>query len=362
MRQNSKQTSPVSESSQKHSASAPVAPSDNRSGERIAKYLARCGIASRRESEKLVEKGRISVYFAESRKKEKITHPSTLIAKTDQVFMDDLPIDPPAMPRLWLYHKPSGLITTHSDPLGRPTIFENLPKELPRVISVGRLDLNSEGLLLLTNDGNLSRELELPDRGWKRIYRVRVFGTINKEALEDLKNGIVVEGVQYKSILVKPEGPLNSGRNTWLTVQLQEGKNREIRRVMQALGLKVNRLIRMAYGPFTLGNLPTGMVQPLTPEEAHHALPSYFPAPNGKTVSAISVPMKQEEAKNIRGKTAHKKENFTKAFHVPDKKNSQKPGKAKFGTVKYDKKEGFTSAKTFTPQKSQKRIKRNFKK
>ncbi|KMQ91171.1 cell division protein [Lasius niger] len=136
--------------------------------------------------------------------------------------MDDLPIDPPATPRLWLYHKPSGLITTHSDPLGRPTIFENLPKDLPRVISIGRLDLNSEGLILLTNDGNLSRELELPDRGWKRIYRVRVFGTIDREALKNLKNGIVVEGVQYKSILAEPEGPINSGRNTWLKVQLLE--------------------------------------------------------------------------------------------------------------------------------------------
>ncbi|QCE34332.1 rRNA pseudouridine synthase [Acetobacteraceae bacterium] len=372
MRQTSKQNSPRPDSLKKHNAlrgSAPNRPplktdSQNISitknaaaqNERIAKYLARCGIASRRESEKLVEAGRISVYFAELRKKERITHPSTLVGKADQVFVDDVPIDPPASPRLWLYHKPAGLITTHSDPLGRPTIFENLPKELPRVISIGRLDLNSEGLLLLTNDGNLSRELELPDRGWKRLYRVRVFGTINPEALKKLADGIVVEGVQYKSIIAEPETSLKTGRNTWLRVQLFEGKNREIRRVMLALGLKVNRLIRLAYGPFSLGELEIGKVHALTPEEVYQALPQYFPAPKHPKTSpqtTENAPNEKREDKNTR-RFSHSKQNAKKQ-NFKEREATSKEQKNFRKSFRFEKKNRKSAEEDFSaPQRERK--------
>ena len=221
--------------------------------ERIAKRMARAGVCSRREAERLIESGRVSVNG------KKIASPALNVNDSDLVMVDGRAIEDKQPARLFRYHKPSGLVTTAKDPQGRPTVFDNLPKELGRVISVGRLDLTSEGLLLLTNDGGLARHMELPATGWARRYRVRVHGEVDEEKLAALAKGITVEGVRYGNI----EALLDKrqGSNAWLTVGLSEGKNREIRKVMAALGLVVNRLIRVSYGPFQLGNLPKGAVE-----------------------------------------------------------------------------------------------------
>lgn len=240
-------------------------PENGERGERIAKFLARAGIASRRDAERMIEAGRISLNGA------KVLHPATFIATGDIVLVDGTPVAAPARTRLWRYHKPAGLLTTHRDPEGRPTIFERMPAELPRVVSIGRLDLNSEGLLLLTNDGALARQLELPATGWLRRYRVRVHGTIDPARLAALKGGIVVDGVRYGPIAAEIDS--TKGSNSWLAVGLNEGKNREIRKVMAALGLDTTRLIRIAYGPFQLGNLPRGAVAEVNPKVLREQLP-----------------------------------------------------------------------------------------
>lgn len=216
-------------------------------GERIAKFLARCGVASRRDIERMIGEGSISLNG------QKISHPASFVKEGDIVQVNGRLIDPPQKTRLWRYHKPAGLVTTHRDPQDRPTVFASLPEAMPRVVSVGRLDLNSEGLLLLTNDGALARELELPSRQWIRRYRVRVFGVVDEKHLADLAKGSEFEGVRYGPI----EAVLDStkGDNSWLTVSLKEGKNREIRKVMMGLNLHVSRLIRLSYGPFSLGTL-----------------------------------------------------------------------------------------------------------
>jgi 23S rRNA pseudouridine2605 synthase len=222
-------------------------------GERIAKWLARAGIASRRDAEKLVAEGRVRM------NNETVTHPATFVAPDDIVVVDGAVVETPDRTRLWRYHKPDGLVTTHRDPEGRPTVFDKLPPSLPRVVSVGRLDLTSEGLLLLTNDGALARKLELPATGWIRRYRVRVHGRPDERRLAALAQGVTVDGVRY--------GPIDAGLdavkgdNAWVTVALREGRNREVRRVMQFLGLPVTRLIRIAYGPFQLGTLSRGAVE-----------------------------------------------------------------------------------------------------
>lgn len=181
------------------------------------------------------------------------------ISAADKITVDGRPIGAAEPTRLWRYHKPSGLVTTHRDPAGRPTVFQHLPQNMPRVISVGRLDLTSEGLLLLTNDGELARRLELPANGWLRRYRARAFGRIEQAELDQLKNGITVDGVRYGAIEAKLER--GGASNAWITMSLTEGKNREVRRVLDALGLKVNRLIRVSYGPFQLGTLEPGAVE-----------------------------------------------------------------------------------------------------
>ncbi|MFN6955581.1 MAG: pseudouridine synthase [Acetobacteraceae bacterium] len=227
-------------------------------GERIAKWLARAGVASRRDAEKLILEGRVRLNGRT------VGAPATFVAAGDAVAVDGKPVAPPDRTRLFRYHKPPGLVTTHRDPEGRPTVFERLPPGLPRLISVGRLDLTSEGLLLLTNDGELARRLELPAHGWARRYRVRVHGRVDEAALAALKHGITVDGVAYGPI----EAGLDSrqGTNAWLTVVLREGRNREIRRVMEHLGLTVTRLIRVAHGPFKLGDLPRGAVEEVNPK------------------------------------------------------------------------------------------------
>ncbi len=240
-------------------------------GERIAKWLARAGVASRRDSEKLLAEGRVKLNGAP------VTHPATFIQPGDIVQVNGTVVDTPDRPRLWRYHKPDGLVTTHRDPEGRPTVFDRLPEGMPRVISVGRLDLNSEGLLLLTNDGGLSRRLELPSNGWTRRYRVRVHGTVNPAALAGLARGVTVEGVRYAAITAEVDA--KSGSNTWLSVSLNEGRNREIRRVMTHLDLQVTRLIRVAYGPFQLGNLARGAVDEITNKVLREQLPDLEKAP-----------------------------------------------------------------------------------
>jgi 23S rRNA pseudouridine2605 synthase len=227
-------------------------------GERIAKWLARAGVASRRDAEKIIKEGRVRLNGRT------VETPATFVTAGDAVVVDGKPVPPPERSRLFRYHKPPGLVTTHRDPQGRPTVFEKLPPGLPRLISVGRLDLTSEGLLLLTNDGELARRLELPANGWARRYRVRVHGHVDEAALARLREGVTVDGVDYGPI----EAGLDSrqGANSWLTVVLREGKNREIRKVMQHLGLSVTRLIRVAHGPFKLGDLPRGAVEEVNPK------------------------------------------------------------------------------------------------
>jgi 23S rRNA pseudouridine2605 synthase len=223
-------------------------------GERLAKHMARAGLCSRREAEKWIETGRVKVNG------KKIITPAFNVTDEDAVVVNGEPLKSKDKTRLWLYHKPSGLMTTHKDPQGRPTVFDALPKSMPRVISVGRLDLNSEGLLLLTNDGVLARKLELPETGWIRRYRVRAHGNITFRMLADMKKGVTVEGVQYGSVEAQLEGE-SKGTNTWLVVALREGKNREIRKIFDHFDCKINRLIRMSYGPFQLGSLIRGEVK-----------------------------------------------------------------------------------------------------
>jgi len=222
-------------------------------GERIAKRIARAGICSRRDAERLIALGRVRLNG------KVLDSPAVLVTDADSIVCDGQPVGAAERTRVWRYHKPAGLVTTHRDPQGRPTVFDRLPDGLPRVVSVGRLDLSSEGLLLLTNDGELARKLELPAAGWIRRYRVRVHGEVPPEILVGLERGITVDGVKYgpiKAVLDRQQGS-----NAWLTLSLKEGKNREIRRVMEHLGWPVSRLIRVAYGPFQLGSLPEGQVE-----------------------------------------------------------------------------------------------------
>jgi 23S rRNA pseudouridine2605 synthase len=221
-------------------------------GDRIAKRLARAGVASRREAERMIEAGRVRVNGR------RIDSPALNVTQSDKIEVDGELIAEDEPPRLWRYHKPTGLVTSASDEKGRDTVFDKLPPDLPRVMSIGRLDLNSEGLLLLTNDGALKRKLELPSTGWTRRYRARAHGRIEDKALEPIRKGITVEGEHFQPMEVEIER--QQGANVWLTVALKEGKNREIRRALEAVGLVVNRLIRVSYGPFQLGDLPAGGV------------------------------------------------------------------------------------------------------
>ncbi len=220
--------------------------------ERIAKRLARAGLCSRREAERWIAEGRVAVDGVT------LATPAFTVTSANTVAVDGKLVPDAAPARLWRYHKPAGLITTHRDPQGRPTLFDTLPPRLPRVVSVGRLDLNSEGLMLLTNDGSLARRLELPKTGWLRRYRVRVHGKTDAGRLEGLAAGVTIEGVNYGPIKAVLERRQRT--NAWLAVSLREGKNREVRRVMEHLGLSVTRLIRTAYGPFQLGSLKQGAV------------------------------------------------------------------------------------------------------
>ncbi len=228
-------------------------PRVKKSGERIAKVLSRAGLASRRDAEEWIVQGRVTVNGRV------INSPALDVTGNDVITVDGQPLPPRERTRLFLYHKPRGLMTTHADPEGRPTVFDNLPEGLPRLISVGRLDFNTEGLLLLTNDGGLARALELPETGWLRRYRVRAHGEVTQAQLDQLKQGVEIDGVKYGPIEATLER--DSGANVWLVFAIREGKNREVRNVMSHLGLEVNRLIRVSYGPFQLAELPEGAVE-----------------------------------------------------------------------------------------------------
>jgi 23S rRNA pseudouridine2605 synthase len=229
-----------------------MAETDDRQGDRIAKVIARAGICSRRDAEKLIAAGRVSLDG------ETVTTPGVRVNAHQVVAVDGKPLGEQETTRLWRYHKPAGLVTTHRDPQGRPTVFNNLPKHLPRVVSIGRLDINSEGLLLLTNDGALARKLELPAAGWVRKYRVRLFGKVSQTDLDKLAEGVTIAGVTYGPVIADLERA--KGMYAWASVSLKEGKNREVKRLMESLGLKVARLIRVQYGPFHLGQLPEDAV------------------------------------------------------------------------------------------------------
>jgi 23S rRNA pseudouridine2605 synthase len=222
---------------------------------RIAKAMARAGLCSRRDAERWIEAGRVSVNG------EVLKSPARDVGPSDRILVDGKPLPAAEPARLWRYHKPRGLVTTHRDPQGRPTVFEKLPPGMPRVVSIGRLDFNTEGLLLLTNDGALARHLELPATGWLRRYRVRAHGRVTQADLDRLKDGIEIEGVRY--------GPIDAmldkeqGANVWLTIGLREGKNREVRKILSTLNLDVNRLIRISFGPFQLLDLEPGAVEPV---------------------------------------------------------------------------------------------------
>lgn len=239
--------------------SRPAAPSETGKprpeGDRIAKVLARAGVASRRDAERMIDAGRVSVNG------KKLSSPALNVTAKDRITVDGKPIREPDPERIWLYHKPAGLVTTNRDEKGRETIFDHLPENLPRVMTVGRLDLNSEGLLLLTNDGGVKRKLELPSTGWLRKYRVRVNGRPTEETFAPLRKGIEVDGERFQPMELTLDR--QQGANAWVTVGLREGKNREIRRAMEAIGLNVNRLIRVSYGPFQLGQLKAGEVEEL---------------------------------------------------------------------------------------------------
>ena len=222
-------------------------------GDRIAKVLSRAGIASRRDAERMIAEGRVSVNG------KTITSPALNVTDRDRIVVDGKPVGQPDAPRLWLYHKPAGLVTSARDEKDRDTVFDALPDDMPRVMSVGRLDINSEGLLLLTNDGGIKRKLELPATGWLRRYRVRINGSVSEARLDELRRGITVDGVSYQPMIVTFDR--QQGANAWLTISIREGKNREIRRAMEAVNATVNRLIRVSYGPFQLGNLAPGAVE-----------------------------------------------------------------------------------------------------
>lgn len=268
-------------------------------GERIAKVLSRAGVASRREAERMIELGEVAVNG------KVITSPALNVTGSDRITVRGEPVGAPEPPRLWLYYKPEGLVTSASDEKGRDTVFDHLPEDMPRVMSVGRLDLNSEGLLLLTNDGELKRRLELPSTGWLRKYRVRVKGNPTEPEIEPLRKGITIDGERFQPMEVKIDR--HQGANAWLTIGLREGKNREIRRAMDHIGLTVNRLIRTSYGPFRLNELHPGEVEELRPKVLREQLgmteeemPSPHVAPRKASGPTVRTPVGTD------GKTAGK--------------------------------------------------------
>jgi 23S rRNA pseudouridine2605 synthase len=232
---------------------APAAEAPEPAEERIAKVMARAGVASRRDAEAMIAEGRVALNG------EVLTSPAVNVTRDDRITVDGEPLPARERTRLWIFHKPRGLVTTARDPQGRPTVFESLPEDMPRVVAIGRLDINTEGLLLLTNDGGLARVIAHPETGWLRRYKVRAHGEITQERLDDLRGGITIEGVDYGPVEARLDRI--QGDNAWITIGLREGKNREIKNILEHLGLSVNRLIRLSFGPFQLGDLEPGLVE-----------------------------------------------------------------------------------------------------
>ncbi len=239
-------------------------------GERIAKLLARVGVCSRREAERLIIDGRVTVDG------KVLASPALNVTDSSRITVNGKPIGLREETRLWRYHKPAGTLTTTRDPQGRPTVFEKLPPEMPRVVSVGRLDFNTEGLLLLTNDGALARHMELPQNAWMRHYRVRVYGVVDPATLAALAHGVTISGIRYEAVKAEIEKNQAEGANRWLSVSIREGKNREIRKIMEHLGLQVTRLIRTSFGPFPLGKLPRGGIEEVPRRALKDALGNFF--------------------------------------------------------------------------------------
>ena len=239
-------------------------------GERIAKRLARAGLCSRRDAERLIAEGRVVV---DGRI---LSSPALNVTEKNVIVVDGKPVAGPEAPRLWRYHKPAGIITTARDPQGRPTVFDKMPPEMPRVVSVGRLDYNTEGLLLLTNDGAIARHLELPQNAWLRHYRVRVYGAVDQARLAALAKGVTISGIRYEPIKVEIEKTKEQGTNIWLSVTIKEGKNREVRKVLEHVGLQVTRLIRVAFGPFQLGKLSRGAIEEVPKRILRESLGAFF--------------------------------------------------------------------------------------
>jgi 23S rRNA pseudouridine2605 synthase len=310
------------------------------SGERIAKVMARAGLASRREAEAWIAAGRVSVNGAV------ISSPALNVTPSDSIVVDGTPLRSRERTRLFLYHKPRGLVTTHSDPQGRDTIFRALPKGLPRLISVGRLDINTEGLLLLTNDGGLARVLELPATGWLRQYRVRALGRVQQDALDRLRSGITIDGIRYGPI----EATLDreQGANVWLTVGIREGKNREVRKVLETLRLKVNRLIRVAFGPFELGDLDDGTVREIETEKLRETL-------GAEIAAAANADFNAPIAEPADDKTRGKASPSTPRHGSPPRKQGE--GKERPSQRRWEKRERHRRDRTGGPRPSRPRPK-----
>ncbi len=296
---------PISDRAKPAKSEKPAQTAEVNGKERIAKRLARAGLCSRREAETWIAAGRVAVNG------KVLETPAFTVGLDDKIEVDGAPLPAAERTRLWLYHKPPGLVTTARDPEGRPTVFGSLPKDMPRVLSIGRLDINTEGLLLLTNDGGLARVLELPKTGWLRRYRVRAHGEVSQEQLDALKDGMAVDGVLYGSM----EALLDrrQGSNVWITLALREGKNREVKNVLGALGLSVNRLIRVSFGPFQLGDLAEGEVREIRGRMLRDQLGPRLAAEAGANFDTPPVqlaPQKLPEAKPDTAKKPGKKPEF----------------------------------------------------
>ena len=329
-------------------------------GERIAKVMARAGLASRREAEAWIAAGRVAVNGA------KISSPALNVTRADRIVVDGKPLPGAERTRLFLYHKPRGLVTTSSDPQGRPTIFGALPKHLPRLISIGRLDLSTEGLLLLTNDGGLARALELPATGWLRRYRVRAYGKVTQPQLDALRDGVTVDGINYGPIDAVLDREQTS--NVWITFAIREGKNREVRNVLRHLGLQVGRLIRVLFGPFQLGELEEGAVAEVPTRVLRDQLGEKLTKAAGADFSAPIVERKPEpeakprkpEGRGLssplapRGGAEPKRDERTKHSRSPEKKIPGRPMRGEGRRDTYDPRENAptrSAARTTLPRK-----------